>query len=225
MHYLDAQIPFYVYKITCQATNEYYWGSRTGNRAIGKQPQQDLWNTYFSSSKLIHRLIKQYGKENFFVEVIENSMDADEVFWLEQGYIKTSINDPKCLNKWYQDKVNSKKTFSCHNRTREKHPLYNLPKHRNPNYGSKRTPEQCANISANHAPCSGSLNARALKWQLTSPEGQKINSHGDIEKVVKALDLSMALLRKYRGEYVPPRGRHCTSDMSRRAVGWMLDKI
>jgi len=225
MHYLDAQMPFYVYKITCQATNEYYWGSRTGNRAIGKQPQDDLWNTYFSSSKLIHRLIKQHGKESFLVEVIEKSMNADEVFWMEQDYIKTTINDPKCLNRWYQDKPTSKKTFSCYNRTKEKHPLYNLPKQRNPNFGSKRTFEQRKNIAINHAPCSGPLNSRARKWELTSPNGEKIHSHGDIQQIVKDLDLSITLLKKYIGIQVPPRSRHCTSTMSRRTVGWMLDKI
>ena len=225
MHYLDAQIPFYVYKVTCLDTQEYYWGSRTANRKLGLLPSQDLWIKYYTSSKLVQQLITVYGKGRFKAEIIQELRDAEKVFWLEQEFIKSSINDPNCLNKYYTNRHDSKKTFSAFNRSGERHHFYGVPREKHPNFGSRRTPEQRSNISANHAVCSGALNSRALEWEICSPSGEHIRCHGDVAQVVKQLGLSMVLLRKYVNNSVPPRSNMCRSEMSRGTVGWKLTKV
>jgi hypothetical protein len=225
MHYLDAQIPFYVYKVTCLETQEYYWGSRTANRKRRLMPSQDLWIKYYSSSKLLKQLIQVYGKERFKAEIIQEMWDADEAFWLEQEFIKSSINDPKCLNKYYIDRATSKKAFSSYNRCGERHHFYGVPKEKTPWFGKKRSDEEKAKISANHAPCAGSLNSRALKWEIIGPSGEVIKAHGDVEQVVKNLGLSIVLLKKYINQSVPSRSTMCRSNISRATVGWQLTKV
>lgn len=69
-----STIPFsyYLYHIP---TKKHYYGIRF---AKGSKPE-DLWTKYFTSSKLVHELIQQYGTDSFNVEVrkiFSNSKDA-----------------------------------------------------------------------------------------------------------------------------------------------------
>lgn len=57
-------IPF-SYHLHHIPTNLHYYGIK---HSKGCQPS-DLWKTYFSSSKIVKSLIKQYGKDSFSVEV------------------------------------------------------------------------------------------------------------------------------------------------------------
>ena len=59
MDFLD-RIP-YTYLVKCIPTNQCYYGSRT---AKGCDPSE-LWIRYFTSSKVIQRLIVEYGVESF----------------------------------------------------------------------------------------------------------------------------------------------------------------
>lgn len=110
MSYLDC-MPFYVYKIVLVSTGEYYYGSRYNHVDKGRAPCMDLWLYYFTSSDLIKRLIKQHGKDQFKPEIIYTSLNREEVFWTEQDYIRSSINDPLCLNKRYFDSKDRKAIF------------------------------------------------------------------------------------------------------------------
>lgn len=57
-------VPF-TYHIVCRLTGEHYYGSRY---AKGCDPS-DLWNTYFTSSRKVKKLLEQYGTQSFDVEV------------------------------------------------------------------------------------------------------------------------------------------------------------
>lgn len=114
---------------------------------------------------------------------------------------------------------------ACYGRSGIKHPLFGLTKEKNPNYGSKRTEEQRRNMSINHAPCAGAKNARALKWLLTSPDGDTIECHGNVEKVAADLKLSMGLLRKHLGSAIPALSPRCYHKGSKLSVGWKLEKL
>lgn len=63
----------YTYLIKHLPTGKVYYGlrySKTSNPA-------DLWKTYFTSSKDVHKLIKEYGKESFVTE-IRQTFDSPE---------------------------------------------------------------------------------------------------------------------------------------------------
>lgn len=65
----------YTYKLIFKPTGQYYYGVRY---AKGCQPS-DLWNKYFTSSKHIHKLIKEYGLNSFTIKVTKtftNRTDA-----------------------------------------------------------------------------------------------------------------------------------------------------
>jgi hypothetical protein len=135
--------PGYVYYIKNKVTGQYYYGSRTANVKRKRPPSLDLWICYFTSSKTVKNLIKQYGKQIFEACVIFESADLDAVYWQEQSFIKEHIEDSLCLNKKYQDQEHGHTIFSTANK-----PPWNLgtpSKYR----GVPRDPKTIALISAN----------------------------------------------------------------------------
>lgn len=97
MSYLNT-IPFYVYKIVCKPTEQYYFGSRYSHSSNGIQPEDDLWKKYFTSSLLIKDLLRVYDKNQFEATIVQIFDDKNETFWYEQTLIKEHIDDPLCLN-------------------------------------------------------------------------------------------------------------------------------
>jgi hypothetical protein len=73
-------------------------------------PKDDLWVKYFTSSPKIKELIKE--ENNFEVRIIYKSLDIEEAYWKEQDYIKSTIEDPLCLNRYYIDRDKNQKIFS-----------------------------------------------------------------------------------------------------------------
>lgn len=84
----------YVYYVYHRPSGKYYLGSRT---AQGCHPS-DLWRTYFTSSKRVHKLIEESGKESFTAICWERCKSREEALALEFRLLKTVIRDPKCLN-------------------------------------------------------------------------------------------------------------------------------
>lgn len=56
----------YTYLIKHKPTNTVYYGFRSANK---KEPQNDLWHDYFTSSPKVQSLIEQYGKNSFVTEI------------------------------------------------------------------------------------------------------------------------------------------------------------
>lgn len=56
----------YTYLIKHKPTGQVYYGVRTANKL---DPINDLWQEYFTSSKKIHALIEETGKDSFDVEI------------------------------------------------------------------------------------------------------------------------------------------------------------
>lgn len=102
MSYLCTHIPFYVYKIICEPTGQYYFGSRYGHSTKGIQPNEDLWKLYFTSSSVIKELITIHGKESFEPTILKLFDRRDQAYWYEQQLIENHINDPLCLNLYYR---------------------------------------------------------------------------------------------------------------------------
>jgi hypothetical protein len=87
----------YTYKLIFKPTGQYYFGVRWAN---GCNPN-DLWVKYFTSSKHIKKLIKEYGKDSFIVKVTKtfnNAKDAAE--WETLLLTKTNASrNAKFINK------------------------------------------------------------------------------------------------------------------------------
>ncbi len=98
MSYLDTLPPFYVYKIICKTTSEYYFGSRYSHAYKGIMPEDDLWKKYFTSSFVVKDLLKIYGKDQFESSILALFYEIDKTFLYEQSLIEAHINDPLCLN-------------------------------------------------------------------------------------------------------------------------------
>lgn len=64
----------FTYLVKCIPTNQVYYGVRYASNC---HPDQ-LWNTYFTSSKRVHALIEQYGTENFQFQVRKTFSTAEE---------------------------------------------------------------------------------------------------------------------------------------------------
>lgn len=87
----------YTYKLIFKPTGQYYYGVRY---AKGCNPN-DLWDKYFTSSKHVHKLIKEYGLNSFTIKITKtfsNKKDAllHELNILER--VKANING-KFINK------------------------------------------------------------------------------------------------------------------------------
>ena len=59
----------YTYLIKHIPTSTFYYGVRWKNVKLGLSPEEDLWKTYFTTSKIVKRIIKVYGIETFEVQV------------------------------------------------------------------------------------------------------------------------------------------------------------
>lgn len=56
----------YTYLIKHRPTNRVYYGMRAANKV---EPEQDLWQHYFTSSPKVQQLIEETGRESFDVEI------------------------------------------------------------------------------------------------------------------------------------------------------------
>ena len=71
----------YTYLIHHKPTNTYYYGVRWKNIKQCRTPEQDLWVKYFTRSRRVKELIKDYGKDSFDFEIrkkFENITKARE---------------------------------------------------------------------------------------------------------------------------------------------------
>lgn len=101
---MTQDIPYYVYKITCVSTGQYYYGYRSQHVKYNRMPENDIWIRYFTSSTEIKKLIQLYTKANFVAEIIFKTNDLSQCYWYEQDLIKENIQKPLLLNKYYHDR-------------------------------------------------------------------------------------------------------------------------
>lgn len=83
--------------VTFIPTNQKYYGVRIAN---GCKPE-DLWNNYFTSSKTIHNLIEEHGKESFKIEIRKFFNTKAEALRWEYKFLKrvNALHNPMFLNK------------------------------------------------------------------------------------------------------------------------------
>jgi hypothetical protein len=74
----------YVYKITFLPTDQYYIGYRGSKNAT----PSDLLATYFTSSKVVARLIKEHGVDKFAKEILAEFDTGVEAYEYEQQLLR-----------------------------------------------------------------------------------------------------------------------------------------
>ena len=90
---MSDYIPF-VYWIQNKTTGMKYIGVKY---AKGCSPE-DLWTTYFTSSKSIHKLIQLYGKEDFKIKILHTFQTAEEAILKEAKYVSLAIKKEDYIN-------------------------------------------------------------------------------------------------------------------------------
>jgi hypothetical protein len=75
---------YFTYHIYHPETNKHYYGARWKE---GCSPK-DLWKTYFTSSKKVHNLIEEYGKDSFIVEIRKTFDSKEKCLSWEQRVLK-----------------------------------------------------------------------------------------------------------------------------------------
>lgn len=84
----------FVYEITCIPTGQKYIGKKffyskrtlpplKGKKRRRIEYKESNWKDYWSSSKYVHKLIKEYGEENFTREIISLHPDKREANYAE----------------------------------------------------------------------------------------------------------------------------------------------
>ena len=105
----------YVYKVTNKVTNQFYIGSRTENVTKCRNPEDDLWKHYFTSSKTVKHLIEEYGLDSFKIEILSTHNSYEDCFWEEQRLIFESKDHPLRLNKAYVNPATGKTVLTTYN--------------------------------------------------------------------------------------------------------------
>ena len=87
----------YTYKLIFKPSGQYYYGVRWAKNCN----PNDLWITYFTSSKHVHKLIKEYGLDSFIIKVTKTFTNKTDAVNHERNIlkrVKASVNG-KFLNK------------------------------------------------------------------------------------------------------------------------------
>jgi hypothetical protein len=162
----------YCYHLYNKETKQHYYGVKWSNKVA---PESDLWIKYFGSSKRVKKLIEQYGKDSFEVEIRKIFTDEDRSVaiqkarnWEERVLTRLKIWEKKDvwlnrgINKAIFNDINPNKGISLYSRWLEKYGKEEADKRENirkeklriinekenhPNWGTKRTPETINRIS------------------------------------------------------------------------------
>lgn len=133
----------FTYLVTFIPTGQRYYGVRTKR---GCSPN-DLWNTYYTSSKAVHQLIAEHGKDSFTVEirrVFESKSEAIE--W--EHHVLTRIDaarNPRYLNKNNGDRKfygSSTMTGKRHSEDAKRRMSINTSGEKNPNWRGKSVTDE-----------------------------------------------------------------------------------
>lgn len=87
----------FTYHLYHKPTDRHYYGVRYKKDCS----PDELWNTYFSSSPIVHRLIEQYGKDSFVPKVRKVFKSAEQAVRWESKFLSkvNAQHNDKWLNR------------------------------------------------------------------------------------------------------------------------------
>lgn len=165
----------YTYLIGWSKHNKWYYGSRSSNSNYrGIAHPDDLWSTYFTSSKIVKAFREQHGEPDI-IQIRRTFKTANEAkSWEKRVLERIRFMKSKFLNQRFSgNSVVLQGEF---------HPMY----------GKTHSIEARKKISLNHCKCSGSDNSQARHIIIETPSGNKIYCYGDLKEKCKELEISYA---------------------------------
>lgn len=89
----------YTYRITSKTTGQHYYGVRYRK---GCNPS-DFWVDYFTSSKRVHKLIEQYGKDDFTTQIRKTFPNSNSALkWEAKVLSKLGVTE---RDDWLNDAI------------------------------------------------------------------------------------------------------------------------
>jgi len=111
----------YVYIVRNNTTGLKYIGCQYGKRANS----DNFWRTYFTSSKLIHKLIEVYGKDDFDCRIIKKFDSDFETLAFERKLLDVAVYRDDYLNLHKNFVASSEEEFEMNKKKMEKiHTFY-----------------------------------------------------------------------------------------------------
>lgn len=134
----------YTYKLIFKPTGQYYYGVRY---AKGCNPN-DLWDKYFTSSKHIHKLIKEYGLNSFIIKITKTFNNKIDAINHEHSVLtRTKANrNGKFINKTISKALFSNEGLILINHPMTNTQIYHDPKLPIPNGWIIGISDMCSNV-------------------------------------------------------------------------------
>lgn len=194
----------YTYKIEFKPTGQYYYGVRYAKNCH----PDDLWITYFTSSKIIHNLIDKHGLDEFNVEIrkiFPNNPEKAKL-WEHKVLIKLNIpHNPQYLNcsngvkfylpEGYKHSIETKKKMSVKANLPKNTAISieNLKKAVEKNIGTKRTNNFIKQVSGENNYMFGKTHSEQAKEVMSmkktgenNPMYGRTHSNKSIKKMKEA---------------------------------------
>jgi hypothetical protein len=95
----------YVYLLKNKTTGKKYVGVRWAKDCH----PSEFWVEYFTSSKVVHSLIKIFGKDDFNFKIVHTFETAEKAILKEAKYVKLAVNKEDYLNMRHSPISNSEK--------------------------------------------------------------------------------------------------------------------
>ncbi len=169
----------YTYYLYHKPTGKKYYGVRVANWL---PPEEVLWNVYFSSSERVHKLIGDYGKDSFDVEIrkiFDNSITASlwelrvltklniknkKDIWLNRSIGRAMIMDEEIKDKIRQKQLGIKPTKTAKRKMKhsrlENCPVYRIVSPENIEHVTKDLSAFCDTYSLNKVSLNKVANGR-----------------------------------------------------------------
>lgn len=135
----------YTYFLYHKPTHKKYYGVRW---AKGCMPE-DLWTTYFTSSKYVKLLIQQYGKESFIFEIRKTFSDVNSAILWEKKVLRrlNVLTNEEWLNKNISGSIKN----DVHPMLNRHHSLETKERIRNSKLGRSLSAETKKKLSESHS--------------------------------------------------------------------------
>ena len=184
----------YTYYIRNKITNQFYYGSRYKNIQLKRTPQEDLWIYYFTSSKNVKKLIKEYGEDSFEFSILMEDTDYDKCYFYEQELISIWLGNSGCLNRYCRKTNRFIRSSETSAETRAKLSAAN----------KGRTPPNKGKTNKR-----GPMSEEQKKKISDSKKGKPVSAEhrAKISKTLKGIPKSEATRAKMQGRISPMKGK------------------
>lgn len=206
-----------IYIITNKISGEQYVGQTI--KGAQKRFREHISYAKKCKGSLLHFKIREYGSENFFVEVIESSvpyveLDNKEIYYIEK--LQTLAPNGYNVHRGgtaYRTEMMRNKMSECV--SGDKNPMYNAKGEKNHFYGKKHTEETKAFIGKNNADWYNNLEEEkkyAIKQRLkdsrdkiteTFGSGMKGKNHSEDTKLrIKEVMIGRIITEEHRANMI-----------------------